>query len=127
MKKLLIFLFSLLISLNSYGEWKYIITNANDYKYFIDMDKIVEKQGYIYYWQLTDYPGKDQFGSRSAVVYYQGDCEIFGHKSLHYYFYKGQMGEGAVESQHPVDNKWNYLPPKSVNYIALNWACDYVK
>ena len=42
MKKLLILLFSILISLNSYGEWTYVSSNITKDDYYVDFDKITK-------------------------------------------------------------------------------------
>ena len=55
MKKLLILLFSILISFNSYGEWTLITTTDRGDSYFVDLETIKKQKAYVYYWELVDY------------------------------------------------------------------------
>ena len=69
MKKLLIFLFSILISFNSYGEWTEVGTGAspvnNGDTFYIDIDTIKEHNGYVYWWSLSDYLKPIETGAMS--------------------------------------------------------------
>ena len=53
MKKLLIFLFSILISFNSYGEWDEIGVDTAGNTSYIDTDTIKKHGGYVYYWVMS--------------------------------------------------------------------------
>ena len=65
MKKLLILLFSILISFNSYGEWVEIGKNVNGDTFYLDMDTIKEHNGYVYWWSLSDYLKPIETGAMS--------------------------------------------------------------
>ena len=51
MKKLLILLFSILISFNSYGEWEEVAEGMNGDIYYLDKDSIKKHGGYVYFWE----------------------------------------------------------------------------
>ena len=55
MKKLLILLFSLLISFNSFGGWTKVADDSNGDQFFIDKDTIKEHNGSVFFWKLRDY------------------------------------------------------------------------
>ena len=65
MKKLLIPLFSILISFNSYGEWKELGMNVAGDTFYIDKDIIKEHNRYVYWWVLKDYLKPDEYGTLS--------------------------------------------------------------
>ena len=52
MKKLLILLFSILISFNSYGEWTKITETINGDTFYIDISFIKENGGYVFFWDV---------------------------------------------------------------------------
>ena len=127
MKKLLILLFSLLISFNSFGEWVKVTESVTGKTHYVDTDTIKEHNGYVYWWDLTDLPKPDKDGDMSWKVYKQGDCGVNRFKYLSYMFYKQPMGEGSGEPLKPNNTEWNYLPPGTVDKIKLDYVCDYVK
>ena len=128
MKKLLILLFSILISFNSYGEWTEMGLNSYGDSHYIDSDRIKEKGGYVYFWAMTDYLKPDEYGTLSNEMYFQGDCGVKRFKVLSFIFYTQPMGNGEGESGVPVSENadWDYVSPGSIIGDALNLICDYV-
>ena len=59
MKRLfLLFVFScstFIFSNVSYAEWIKITENILGDKFYVDFNEIRKSNGYVYYWQLTDY------------------------------------------------------------------------
>ena len=47
MKKLLLFLFSMLVSFNSYSEWTVITKSVDGDYFYIDLDTIKENDGEV--------------------------------------------------------------------------------
>ena len=81
MKKLLLLLFSLLLSFNSYGEWTKVMEDDDGDSYYIDLNTIKKNDGYVYWWDFVNYVEPyDGFMSRTG--FYQGDCEIGRSKTL---------------------------------------------
>ena len=72
MKKILVPLFSLIISFNAYGEWTFVVkgepSNNNVYTHYVDFDS-VKINGNIYNWQLTDYLKPEPFGDLSVKFF----------------------------------------------------------
>lgn len=127
MKKLLIFLFSILISFNSYGEWIEIaeVASSGD-TFYIDDQTINERGGYVYFWTLQDNVKPDDYGDLSGIAYYEGDCIKKRFKYLSLTFYSQPMGAGNSTTE-GVDNQWEYTPPGSIGETLLYYVCDYVK
>ena len=126
MKKLLILLFSLLISFNSYGEWTQV-QELDETNFYVDFDRIKTSNGYVYYWDLLNFLKPDQWGNMSVTRYLEGDCGVFRYKTLTYIFYKQQMGNGEGETDTPKNPEWKYFPPKSIGEHNLNSVCNYFK
>ena len=126
MKKLLILLFSILISFNSYGEWSDIAENTLGDIYNIDLDNVKEYGGYIYYWEWVDYLEPTSSGKMGAISYNQGDCGVNRIKMLSVSFYDNPMFKGQGDAFTPPE-EWRYPKPNSVGKIVLDYVCEYVK
>jgi hypothetical protein len=126
MKKLLLLLFSLLISFNSYGEWERVSESDDGaITTYIDMDTIKEHEGYVYFWELSDYLKPDEWGDMSLKAYVQADCGVNRQKFLSFITYQQPMGKGSSETTTPPD-KWYYPSPGTIGGISLGYVCDYV-
>ena len=122
MKKLLILIFSFLISFNSYGEWVKVIESDGDHTYYIDIDSLKEENGYVYYWAMADGQKPDEWGDMSTRFYFQGECGLFRLKYLSYIYSKQPMGRGDGE----VDNtssEWIHPTPESIVGVLLSQVC----
>ena len=97
MKKLLILLFSILISINSYShdDWESFIEYSNGTLY-VNNPSSISLDDYTYWWGMCDCPASD--GSyMSYQVYNQGhisDSQNVMHKELIYVTFQEPMGEG---------------------------------
>ena len=128
MKKLLILLFSILISFNSYGEWIKVTTDANNGDiYYVDIDTIKENGGYVYWYYMIDYMKRDKFGDMSALIYQQGDCGPNRYKMLSGIFYKQPMGISESSRETAKNPEWTYTFPEQINAHLLDYVCDYVE
>ena len=121
MKKLLIFLFSVLISLNSFGEWLKA-NEGNNNTFYIDFDSLKVVDGSLYVWQLTDHLKPDEDGYLSKKIYVQGDCQLMRIKMLSVISYTGNMGKGNGSTYQDKNPEWRYVPPSSVinDMLVLN-------
>ena len=130
MKKLLIFLFSILISFNSYGEWteiNYEYTQTEEGEtYYVDKDTITKQDGYVYWWMLVDEPLMPFSEDMSIKAYIQGDCGVNRVKLLAYNYYKQPMGI-ALDKTVTVGNiEWIYPPLDTVASTILSRVCSIV-
>ena len=73
MKKIFLLLFSLILPFSSYGEWVGFVTDANKNIHYVDFDEMTKNDGYIYYWEMTNYANPtDRF--LSIATYHKADC-----------------------------------------------------
>ena len=133
MKKLLLLLFSVLISFSSYGDWEEVAENTKGDTYYMDFDKIKEHQGYVYFWFLienvkprewTDIYGDIPWLFKSESSYLQVDCGINRYKELSSTGYTKSMGSGEINQVNNPAPDWNYFPPNTVGEAMLELACD---
>jgi hypothetical protein len=125
MKKLLILLFSLLISFHSYGEWEEVVEGENGDIYYLDEDSIKNHGGYVYFWEMRDYLKPTDTGTMSGKMYKQGDCGVNREKHLSFSYYKEPMGRGSGTTMTPSD-EWMYPSPGTVRKLILDYVCDYI-
>jgi len=124
MKKLIITLFSILISFNSYGEWVQVSKSVSGMTTFININKIKKNNDYIYYWTLTNYADGS---NESAKAYRQSDCVVNRFKVLAFYNYSKSMGGGRPVSQFTPPDEWQYAIPNTVDDTLLTYTCNYFK
>ena len=123
MKKLLILLFSMLISFNSYGEW-IEVASGNSIIFHIDFDTVKENNGFIYYWTLSNRIKPNSDGNLSSKVLREGNCKTpIKYRGISWHYYKLPMGEGNPESNSLVGD-WNYPIPGSVGKSLIEAACN---
>ena len=130
MKKLLILLFSILISFNSYGEWikvtKSISGSGKGDTYYVDIDTIRENGGYVYWYYMNDYMKRDKYGDMSALIYQQGDCGLNSYRMLSGIFYQQPMGINESAREIAKNPEWTYTFPGQINAHLLDYVCNYV-
>ena len=131
MKKLLILLFSLLISFNSYGEWIYVTSDVDEVDYYyVDNESIIKKGRYLYFWELDDYGASlvKTATVLSAKAYYEVNCQTKAYKILSDYYYSNQMGNGDLVHQSNVaDTEWTYTAPGNIDEVLITFSCEYIK
>ena len=129
MKKLfLLFVFScstFIFSNVSYAEWIKIAENSSGDEYYVDFKEIRKSNGYVYYWQLTDYSKPTSTGNLSSIIYIQGDCNIFRYAYLSATFHKKSMGKGKYVKPYTPEFKWIYPRPNSTSNSVLKTVCAH--
>ena len=108
----------------SFGEWTKVATESSGRVFYLDFERVRKHDGYVYWWELSDYLKPSEFGSLSAKVYHQGDCKLFRFKTLSFSFHKEPMGHGLGDIQEPYKKGWKYPPPKSVSEVILKAVCS---
>ena len=130
MKKLLLIftlLFStLMFSTPSYGEWTNVVKTVEGDTFYVDFDRVRKHDGYVYWWNLSDYLKPTEHMILSHKTYHQGDCELFRHKYLSWSFHKEPMGEGTGETRELTGKHkdWQYPPPDSSIETILKRVCS---
>ena len=129
MKKILILLFSLIISFNSYGEWTWDNDNINNDSYYLDNKTIKKIDGYVFFWSLEDFNMplvNDKI--YSAKVYKKIDCSRERTDDIRVVYYDQPMGDGEIYvSDDFPETEWDYPIPGSSFYILMESACNYLK
>ena len=122
MRKLLVFLFSILISFNSYGDWTKISSHDGDI-YYIDQDSIKSHDGFTYFWERSDYLKPIASGYMSGIAYKEVDCNLNRQKILSLIMFNMSMGKGESENIN-LDPSWYNPIPGSVGETLLNYVCN---
>ncbi len=125
MKRTILTLFILLSALPLWAEWTKV-AESNAGEFYIDFDRIREKNGYVYYWYLADLKEKDDDYAFSYIEYNQGDCGDFRDKLLNSTVYAGKMGGGDVLSSNNDLWGWEYAVPNSIGEGLLEAACKHI-
>ena len=130
MKKIIsiltVFLSFFLFPQTSLSEWTLVVENLdNGGKYYVDFDRIRQKNGYVYYWSLGDFKKPIMDNYISSKVYEMGDCEIFRKKILTFSVYEGRMGQGKSET-FESSGKWEYPEPGSTIETTLRSVCEKI-
>ena len=119
-----ILLITLIFSSTSNAKWTKVLELENGISFYIDFDKTKKDDGFIYWWDLTDYLKPTPYGYLSANLYKQGDCKTFRYKFLRFYFYSKPMGKGVVQAEEPVEKGWQYPHPNSAQSLILKSVCN---
>ena len=119
-----ILLITLIFSSTSNAKWTKVLELENGISFYIDFDNTKKDDGFIYWWDLTDYLKPTPYGYLSAILYKQGDCKTFRYKFLRFYFYSKPMGKGAVQVEEPVEKGWQYPHPNSAQSLILKSVCN---
>ena len=127
MKKLLILLFSLLISSISFASWTLIGSDVNQNQYYIDFVKVKKVDRYHYFWWMTDLLEPDNEGDLSYLVYFKTDCKLLRSMTLIEYYYTQSMGTGNLTTNNVQNPEWLFHPPESMNENMIEEVCEYVK
>jgi hypothetical protein len=130
MKKLLLIftllLSTLMFSTPSYAEWTKVSSSVDGDTFYVDFDRIRKHDGYVFWWDLTDYLKLTKYGVLSNQMYKQGDCKVFRYKVLSFSFHKEPMGGGTGHVVEPGAKRkgWNYPPRNSSNETILKRVCS---
>ena len=117
-------LFTVMFSSASFAEWTKVNESVNGHTYYVDLERTRKHDGYVYYWQLTDYIKPTKIGHSSSKIYVQGDCNLIRYKYLSWSFHKGQMGGGTSLVDNDSDKNWTYPTPNSVTEGVLKEVCS---
>jgi hypothetical protein len=129
MKTLIIFLaltFSVMFSSSSYAEWTKVNIDGwvGGDTFYVDYERIRKHDGYVYWWDLSDYLKPTSTGRLSSKAYNQGDCKLFRFKALSFSHHNEPMGGGTGDSNNPKNPEWMYPPPNSIGEFVLKQVCN---
>ena len=108
----------------SHAEWTKVNKDSDGNTNYVDFESIREKNGYVYWWILSDILKPTIQGHLSSKTYTQGDCKLFRVKYLSWSFYIKRMGGGTANSGGPKNPQWDYPGPNSVMENILRAVCS---
>ena len=114
---------TILISLYSYGEWKFHSSSMQGDTFHLHIDTIIKDENYVYFWYMKSYLIPDNFGDFSSKVLVQGDCINNRLKYLTYVWYKEPMGNGLGERSDQESN-WEFPASDSIGIDLLYDVCN---
>ena len=125
----ILILFFTLLFMSTYAfasspKWTRLFENSQGTAY-VDLEGIMEKNGYVYFWSLVDYLRPTDQGFLSSKVYIKGDCSLFRVQNLRYVHYTQPMGRNNGQSSQPKRPEWRFLAPVSLMEIALKSVCKH--
>ena len=127
MKKLLLLLFSLIFSFNSYGAWVGSAVDANGNIYYLDFENIKNTNGYTYYWEMINYAEPtDKY--LSIATYREADCDLHRFKDLTFNGYTQEMAEGVPETIDLTEfvEDWAYPIANTLGEFIFSSVCKWV-
>ena len=119
-------LFIFLFCLNTKAkDWTEITKGENGHVFFVDMVKLNENKGYVYFWQLINYNKKDEYGDMSAKIYVKAECKTFKFKWMKVSYHKMLMGKDNVKPGNPskLVSGWQFPSIGSTSYAVLDHVC----
>ena len=123
---IIIIIFAFLFCLSTKAkDWTEITKGQNGHIFFVDMDDLNERKGYIYFWQLINYNEQDIYGDKAAKIYVKADCEVFKFKWLKVSYHKMLMGKDYVKPDNPstLVSGWQFPSFGNTSYAVLDHVC----
>ena len=74
--------FTVMFSSTSFADWTKVDENNIGTSFYVDFERIRKHDGYVYWWELSDYLKPTKYGMLSGKKYLQGDCKLFRYKYL---------------------------------------------
>lgn len=108
-------------------DWTKVTVGHNGHTFFIDMKKLIENNGFIYFWQLINYNEEDEYGDLSAKIYIQGDCKNFKFKWLKVSYHQMIMGKdvGKLDQPSKLVSGWQFPIAGRTSFAVLDHVCKY--
>tara|TARA_B100001093_G_C26375564_1_gene820636 strand:- start:310 stop:687 length:378 start_codon:yes stop_codon:yes gene_type:complete len=107
----------------SYAEWTEISKSNSGDTFYLDYETIRKHNGFIYWWEMSDYMKPLKDGYMSGNAYKEGDCKIFRYRYLTINLYSNSMGTGTSENVTFEDDEWTYPKPDTVAESMLKIIC----
>lgn len=129
MNKTSVLLLASILTFSSYAnaEWAYFSNNkAGDH--YIDYDRIVKGDGYIYFWALINHlrpSAQNELRALSSIVYHKVDCKT-PRKLMYLQFlrYGQYYGKGTVTGRSTLGKKWRYPEPGTLRELYVDHVCS---
>ena len=116
---------TLMFSFKTYAEWTMVAETIKSDKSYIDFERIRKVEGYVYWWELTNYNSQLAPDVWSGIKYKKGDCKLFRYKYLSDKYFSLPMGKGDKKGGSDVpDKNWRYALPKSATEKIIKTVCS---
>ena len=116
--------FTLMFSSNSFAGWTKVDKNMGEVTFYVDFERIRKVDGFVYWWELSDYLKPTPHTDLSVKTYLQGDCKLFRKKVLSWTFHREPMGNGNPRYVGKTNDKWDYPSPNSAMEGILKSVCS---
>ncbi len=127
MKKLLLILFSILISFSSYAESVYIDTvKATGTKVYVLTETINLEDGYVYWWDLNNYSEpRSEYNIMGTAMARGGDCENNRYVNIESQMYQGSMATKEIGKRLKQEQEWTTPSSGQIDEKIFNYVCNY--
>ena len=122
----LLLIITLVFSSPSISDWTKVAEIVDGTDYYVDFERIRKKNGYIYFWALSDSPEPCKHGHLSGKTHKKVDCMLMRYQDLSFINYKQSMGLGSEDRENnysPKNQEWEYPQPDSSSEAILKAAC----
>ena len=122
---ILLFLKIILVSALQAG-WYKVTEGSNGQVFYVDLERIEQKRGSVFFWQLIDYRRVDEYGDLSAKIYIKTDCTNLKLKWIKISYHKKAMGTDNTKELKPSNkiSEWQYPSPYSTSKAVLDYVCN---
>ena len=106
-------------------DWELVTKGINGHSFYVLGNEVVEKDNYIYFWQLIDYKISDEYGDSSARIFIKGNCNNLSFKWLKIAYHKENMAKDNVVIQEPSiqTSDWQFSKLNTTSRVVLEFAC----
>ena len=127
MKKLLLLLFSLLLSFNSFGEWVYIDKEKNsDAEIYILTESVEVEDGIVYWTYLNNYSKpRSEYNIMGLAIFRGGDCENNRYVNIESQMFQGSMGSEPFAERLKHEQEWITPTSGQIDEKIFNFVCEY--
>ena len=114
----------LLFFINGFAfNWTKVTESEQGNSFYVDINSIKKHNGFVYYWELTDYLEPLEGIANSSIVKYKVDCGEEKRTWLNDTYYSQSKGRGRIVEDNS-NNIIDYPKPKEVRYTVMKFACN---
>jgi hypothetical protein len=110
----------------AYAEWILIDNDKPGMTIYVNPDTIHRTGDRVRMWELFDFKTAVHVADTahsSFKMHSEYDCTEGRKRELATTFFSGNMGRGTVVYSHSPNEKWESVPPGSVNYDLWKFVC----
>ncbi len=127
MRKVILMMILAIVSSNAAAEWVFVGSSKDGMTVYADPNRILKAGNKVKIWRLFDFNSSQKAIGVSAYMSNKGqeefDCKEILIRTLGFYFYSENMGNGEVVSSNTDADKWNPVLPDSISETLWKFAC----